>query len=649
MTLLNLVDIKKQYDIKKILDGISFSVNHGDRISIIGKNGAGKSTILRIVNGDEVADSGDRIVINGIDIKTLSQHPRFPVGISVREAIEIQLNEIYQALKEYEELSQKLILDFENQDLISRHSEISAFLDHHSAWNIDNKIEKVLNEFSLKDLENRSVNSLSGGEMRRVALAGLLLQKPDLLLLDEPTNHLDVYMVEFLENLIIRENYNILFISHDRYFIDKIATRTIEIDNGKIVEFSGGYQNYLDGKNLLLMSMQKQHEDLLKLLKQENEWFARGVKARLKRNEGRKTRLMDMRDRAKTNPSAIRKMKLELQREEKNFQQEQSVNRQKMLFELNDLSKSLGGKKLIYKLNLRIVQKDRIAIVGRNGTGKSTLLKILLSKLEADSGTIKRGEFEIGYFDQHREILNDDKNLIETFCPHGGDRVDVRGSNMHVFGYLKQFLFPKEFLDKKIGLLSGGEKNRVALALLFTKKIDCLILDEPTNDLDIATINILEEQLNNFHGAIIFVSHDRYFVDKIAKKLLIFKGNGEIEESYQTYSEYLDFETELAQIDEMITESEKEQNNKIIIENNKNINNNQKLSFKEKQILEKHPQKIELLEKEINNLKKCLSEPKCYENSGIVKLSDDLLKIQKECDKLIEELLIVEEKVENLK
>lgn len=646
MTLLNLVDIKKQYDIKNILDGISFSINEGDRISIIGKNGAGKSTILKIVAGDEVADSGERIVFNGIEIKTLSQHPIFPAGISVREAIEIQLDKIYQAIKNYEDISKKLELDFNNNELILQHSEISTFLDHHSAWNIDNKIERILNEFYLKELETRSVNSLSGGEMRRVALAGLLLQKPDLLLLDEPTNHLDVYMVEFLENLILRENYTILFISHDRYFIDRISTRTIEIDNGKIIEFSGGYKGYLEGKNLLLNSMQKQHEDMLKILKQENEWFARGVKARLKRNEGRKTRLLELRDKAKTNPSLMRKMRLELEREEKNFSREQSVNRQKMLFELQDLSKSLGGKKLIFKLNLRIVQKDRIAIVGRNGTGKSTLLKIFLSKLEIDSGKIKRGEFEIGYFDQHREMLNDDKNLIETFCPNGGDRVDVRGSNMHVFGYLKQFLFPKEFLDKKIGLLSGGEKNRVALALLFTKKIDCLILDEPTNDLDIATINILEEQLQNFHGAIIFVSHDRYFVDKIAHKLLIFRGNGIIEESYQTYSEYLELEKELAQIDELISEIEHTKN---IIQDKNSKNSNSRLSFKEKTILEQYPKKIESLEKEIKTINKCLSDPKCYELSGISKLSEELLKLQNNCDNLIEELLTVEEKAENFK
>ncbi|HIO70577.1 MAG TPA: ABC-F family ATP-binding cassette domain-containing protein, partial [Campylobacterales bacterium] len=514
MTLLSLIDIEKQYDIKKILDGVSFSINEGDRVALIGKNGAGKSTIMKIVSGDEVADSGERIVAGGIQIKMLSQNPKFQEGLSVRQAIESQLVEIQKNLKEFYEISNRLQEDYENRELLERQAKLSNYLDHHSAWNLDDKIERVLEEFKLKEMENRSVNTLSGGELRRVALAGLLLQKPDILLLDEPTNHLDVYMVEFLENLILKERYTLLFISHDRYFIDRVGTRTIEIENGKIMEFKGGYQNYLQQKEEHIRTLQKQHENLLKLLKQENEWFSRGVKARLKRNEGRKARLMELREKAKKNPALIRKMQLELEREKKHFQQEKSVNRQKVLFELENINKKLGNRVLISNFSYRIVQKDRLAIVGRNGTGKSTLLKILVGKMEVDSGKVKRGEIRIGYFDQHREGLDDSKNLIETFCPHGGDRVNVRGKNMHVYGYLKQFLFPKEFLDKKIGVLSGGEKNRVALALLFTKDIDVLILDEPTNDLDIATINILEEQLQNFAGAVIIVSHDRYFVDK---------------------------------------------------------------------------------------------------------------------------------------
>jgi ATP-binding cassette subfamily F protein uup len=648
MTLVSLIDISKQYDIKKILDGISFSINSGDRISIIGKNGAGKSTIMRIVSNEEQHDSGEKIVANNIQIKMLPQNPKFPEGVSVRDAIQLQLTEIREVLEDYKKVSKELEKNFENRELLSKHAQLSTYLDHHSAWNLDDKIERVLLQFSLKDMENRSVNTLSGGEIRRVALAGLLLQKPDILLLDEPTNHLDVYMVEFLENIILKEKFTLLFISHDRYFIDQIATRTIEIDNGKIIEFKGGYENYIDQKNQLLSNMQKQHENLLKLLKGENEWYSRGVKARLKRNEGRKSRLMDLREEAKSNPSLLRKMRLELQREQKNFTQEKSVNRQKMLFEIEQVSKSLGGKILVSDFTYRILQRDRIAIVGKNGTGKSTLLKILLQKIDADSGIIKKGEFNVGYFDQHREMLSDDKNLIETFCPYGGDRVTVRGSNMHVYGYLKQFLFPKEFLDKKIGVLSGGEKNRVALALLFTKEIDCLILDEPTNDLDIATINILEEQLQSFHGAVIIVSHDRYFVDKIAKKLLIFKGEGEIEESYQNYSEYLEIEREISQLDEISDDFERDLKITNQKDEKKEISQKIKLTFKEKKILEEYPQKIEALEREIVEVQRCLADPKCYGERGILEVSSDLEEKEKLCEEMIELLLETEDKAGNL-
>jgi ATP-binding cassette subfamily F protein uup len=640
MTLLNLVEISKQYDIKKILDGVSFAINSEDRVTIIGKNGAGKSTIMRIVSGDEVADSGDKIEANGIQIKMLPQNPKFPDGISVRKAIELQLTEIQEVLSEYEKVSKELETDFENSELLQKHAKLTTYLDHHSAWNLDDRVERVLSEFRLKEMENRSVNTLSGGEIRRVALAGLLLQKPDILLLDEPTNHLDVYMVEFLEEIILREKFTLLFISHDRYFIDRIATRTLEIEDGKIREFKGGYQSYIEQKNQLVLNMQKQHENLLKFLKQENEWFARGVKARVKRNEGRKSRLLQLREDAKRNPSLIRKMHLELEREKSNFQREKSVNRQKMLFELHEISKSLGGKTLIQNFTYRILQRDRIAVVGRNGTGKSTLLKLLLGKMELDSGKIERGEFKIGYFDQHREMLDDSKNLIETFCPYGGDRVTVRGSSMHVYGYLKQFLFPKEFLDKKVGLLSGGEKNRVALALLFTKEIDCLILDEPTNDLDIATINILEEQLQNFHGAVILVSHDRYFVDKVAKKLLIFQ-NGEIEESYQEYSEYLQIEREIENLESFEKEVKSEK-----VERPKS--RKAKLSYAEKKILEEYPEKIEKLETEISELETCLGTPECYQKRGISEVSKELEEKREFYEKMVEEYLQIEEKREEL-
>ncbi len=647
MALIDLHGIYKNYEAQKILENVDFHVDEGERIVIVGKNGSGKSTLMKIAAGTLEYDEGERIVRQNLQIRMLSQVPRFEPGHTVREAIEHGLAELKEALARFDALAAEMAEDFENPALLDEHAKLSAYLDHHSAWNLDDKIERVLQHFQLKHYEDKDVELLSGGEQRRVALASLLLQKPDVLLLDEPTNHLDVYMVEFIEELILREKYTLIFISHDRYFIDRIATRTVEVEDAHLREFRGGYSSYLTQKEELLRTMQKQHDNLLRLLRAENEWFARGVRARLKRNEGRKERLMQLREAAKTNPARIRKMKVELQREAKHFNRDKSVNKQKMLFEIEHLNITLGDKVLVRDFTTRILQRDVIAVVGPNGSGKSTLLRVLLGRLKPTAGKVRQGDFSIGYFDQHREMLDDDKNLIETFCPHGGDRVEVQGKNMHVYGYLKNFLFPREFLDKKIGVLSGGEKNRVALALLFTKKVDCLILDEPTNDLDIPTINILEEKLQSFGGAVILVSHDRYFVDKIAKKLFVFKGDGTVEERYQPYSEYLESEKEMREIDEMAREAEcAAANPKADPRPKKEAP--LRLTFKEKMALESLPGEIEKLEAQIDELNACLADPECYAEKGIGTLAKELEALEESYEAKVEELLAIEEKVERI-
>lgn len=644
MALIDLQNVSKHYSAQKILTEINFHVDEGERVVIIGKNGSGKSTLMKIVNGTLAQDSGERIMRNNLEVKMLDQRPNFNDAHTVREAVEAGLDELSRAKDRYNELSLQLAEDFENKIIIDEHEKLSRYIEHHNAWNLDDKIERIIQHFDLKQYEDKNINLLSGGEQRRVALASLLLQKPDILLLDEPTNHLDVYMVEFLEELILKEKFTLVFISHDRYFIDRIATKSIEVEDCALREYSGGYSHYLTQKAEWMRTLQKQHDNLLGVLKRENEWFARGVRARLKRNEGRKERLMQLREDAKTNPAKIRKMSVELQREAKHFNRDKSINKQKMLFEVEDLSITLGNKELLKNFTTRILQKDVIAIVGPNGSGKSTLLKTLLGRIEPTAGQVKRGDFKIGYFDQHREMLDDSRNLIETFCPHGGDRVSVRGSDLHVYGYLKNFLFPREFLDKKIGVLSGGEKNRVALALLFTKDVDILILDEPTNDLDIPTINILEEQLTNFSGAVIIVSHDRYFVDKIAKKLFIFKNDKHIEESHQQYSEYLELEKEIKELKDMENSVKIEKPKEHIQEKTKSL----KLTFKEKIALEKLPQEIEALEAEIEKKNKCLTDPKCYENIGITQLAKELAEIEEIYEQKVEELLTIQEKEEEI-
>ena len=646
MALIDLQNISKQYDIKVILKDANFTLQAGQRVAVIGQNGQGKSTLFKIIMKAVEPDSGEMAIDRSIKIEMLDQQPKFEANLSVRNAIENQLVELKGAKNEYEKITNQLSTDYENEELLRKQSELATFIDFHNAWDLENTIERVLIEFALKEYEHKDVNLLSGGEQRRVSLAGLILKKPDVLLLDEPTNHLDVYMVEFLEELLLKNNFTLLFISHDRYFIDNIATNVIEVDGGELRKFNGGYSSYLEQKSQILSNLQKEHENLLRLVKQEAHWMQHGVTARRKRNERRKSEYFDLKQKAKSNPAYIKKMSIELQREQKSFNsEEKQQNKKKMLYELDNIYKSLGEKELIKDFTARILQKDTIAIVGPNGSGKSTLLKIFMEKMQIDKGSFKKGDFQIGYFDQQRDMLDDEKTIMEIFCPNGGDRVVLDdGRNLHVFGYLKNFLFPKEYLDKKVGALSGGEKNRVALALLFTKRVDCMILDEPTNDLDIPTINILEEYLQNFQGALIFVSHDRYFVDKIAKKLYVFTGNGHIMESFQPYSEYLEIEKELKELDNLESDIEKEKNNPKI----ENLPKKQvKLSYKDQREYDSLPKELEKIEEKIEEINSCLADPKCYEKIGIIVLSKELEETKAIYEEKVERFLTLEELVES--
>ncbi len=625
MALIELIDVTKKFGSHVVLDGVNFALDANERVAVIGKNGGGKSTLIKIVAGLCETDEGRVITQNGLNIQMLAQTPKFDENLSVKDALRRELAEIYAALSEYDSISSEIAAQPENKELLARQDELIKFIEAKDGWQIDNKIEQVLQNLGLKIYENRSVCTLSGGEIRRVALGALVLKKPDVLLLDEPTNHLDVYMVKFLEDMLLASKQTIVFISHDRYFIDRLATRSIEIEEGKISNFDGGYENYLRRKQEMLASLEKSHETLLKQLRAEEEWLHRGVKARLKRNEGRKARITQMRQDAKKNPGAIRRVRLELERASRSFNGTGGDNRKKMLFECTDIGKILNGKVLFKGFSARVLQGERIGIVGANGAGKSTLLKILLGRSKIDAGEIKRGEIRIGYFDQTRSGITDDKSIIEIFCPNGGDHISVRGSYMHVYGYLKNFLFPKEFLDKPVGVLSGGEKNRLALAKLFTEQYDCLILDEPTNDLDIATINILEDYLLSFEGAVIIVSHDRYFIDKITNKLWVFEKNGVIDQIQMPYSQYLEFEDEMAEIDQIEADAgasaSAEESGR---ENKKEKTSAAKLSYKQNKILEEYPAKIEAIEARIKELNHALSTPEIYQKLGMQGLFEEL-------------------------
>jgi len=650
MALIDLQKINKQYDIKVILKDVSFTLQEKQRVAVIGQNGQGKSTFMKIITKDVEPDSGEIAIDKSIKIEMLDQQPKFKAGLTVRDAIEEQLVELKKAQREYDRISELLATDYENEELLKQQSHYMTYLDHHNAWDLDNKIQRVLHEFDLKHYEFKDVSLLSGGEQRRVGLAGLILKKPDILLLDEPTNHLDVYMVEFLETILLKESFTLLFISHDRYFLDNVATNIIEIEDGSLTKYKGGYKDYLAQKEQNLLHLQKEHDNLVSKLRDEAHWMQHGVTARRKRNVLRKDNYFALKERVKSNPAKINKMKLDIEREQKSFNDGETQNKKKMLFELDNVYLTLGNKPLIKDFTARILQKDTIAIVGPNGSGKSTILKVFLERLKIDQGSFKKGEFKVGYFDQHREMLDENQTIKHQFCPGGGDRVELNdGRNMHVYGYLKNFLFPKEYLEKKVGVLSGGEKNRIALALLFTKKFDVLIMDEPTNDLDIPTINILERYLMSFQGALIFVSHDRYFVDKIAKKLYIFKGNGLLEESYQKYSDYLEDEKDAKFVEEAEKANNQETVKTIDIKEVSKEKVKTKLSFNDKRDFENLPKEIEKLESKIEELNECIMNPKCYEEKGLVAVSEELNNTNKIYEEKVERFLELEELMESFK
>lgn len=671
--LLSLFQASKSFGARKILDSVSLAIDSGEKLAIIGKNGAGKSTLLKLLAQELELDEGKFSKKPDLELQILPQDPQFRADLSVRQvcqdslrelqAIHARIAQIHTLLDSGSSKAESSALG--DSTLLDELGALSSRLDSIDGWDIAQRTQELLENFWLLDLQDRPVGSLSGGERKRLALATILMQPADLYILDEPTNHLDVEVVAFLERKLAAIQSSVLFISHDRYFIDNCAQRILEVDSGKIIEYRGGYTNYLAQKSAALSNLAKEHEKLLKLLKAEEEWLHKGVQARRKRNVLRKERVELLRAKAKSNPSIIRTMRLELDRESKHHNRTQSQNAQKMIIECENLSLSMGEKLLITQCDLRILQRDRIAIIGRNGSGKSSLLKAFLGEVSPRSGVIKRGELRIGYFAQHRIELDESKSLIEIFCPNGGDHIEVRGRSMHVYGYLKSFLFPKDMLTQKIGALSGGERTRVSLALLFTKQYDCLILDEPTNDLDIATINILEEYLLSFPGALLLVSHDRYFVDKLAQKLLILhkpidEKTPSTEESLQSFSEYLAYMEELGEYDklesqlrttiaESIMDSAMEsQQPSAPKPANTESKKPQKLSYKEQRELDMLPEHIERLEQRKAELERALGDEESIAQHGVVALAEELANVENELESSVERYFALESKREVL-
>ncbi|MFQ5983802.1 MAG: ribosomal protection-like ABC-F family protein, partial [Woeseiaceae bacterium] len=499
-----------------------------------GRNGAGKSTTLRLITGEIEPDSGDIVRKSGLVVSQLAQSLPEVANMRVREVVKSGLADIEILLEEYRARSQANLDEQGLRELEELHSVIDA----HGGWHVEQRVEATMTELDLP--ADRGMNELSGGWRRRVALAKALVQKPDLLLLDEPTNHLDIVTIEWLENTVYAYPGAVIFITHDRAFLERLATRILEIDRGKLSSWPGDYNKYLIKKEKILEAEARENARFDKKLEQEEIWIRQGIKARRTRNEGRARALMKMREQRATRVAREKGARMTIENAERSGRKVIRAN--KVVYRYHD-------EPLIENFSIKIMRGDRIGLLGNNGVGKTTLLRLLLGELEPQSGMIKHGtKLEIGYFDQLRETLEADKSVADNV---GGGRTHImlNGRNRHVIGYLKGFLFAPKRSMMPVKALSGGERNRLILAKLFTKPANLLVLDEPTNDLDMETLEVLEQKLTEFDGTLIIVSHDRQFLDNVVTSTLVFEADGSIREYVGGYSDWARKGKELAEVD----------------------------------------------------------------------------------------------------
>lgn len=585
MPLITFDEISLEFGDQMILNKVSMSLEPGERVCLIGRNGAGKSTLINIINNKIEPDSGEIVKQSHLRVSQLEQALPEIRDISVKDYVAEGLSHLQSLLKEYEVLSHKDIES--NPHLLREIEDLQHQIEAEGGWNIDQRVETIISELNLP--AELKMDELSGGWRRRVALGKALVSNPELLLLDEPTNHLDLSTIEWLENRFSNFSGAILFITHDRAFLQKLATRIIELDRGKLSSWPGTYQDYLINKEKALEEEAKTNALFDKKLNEEEVWIRQGIKARRTRNEGRVRSLEAMR----------KEVAKRLKRQDKaRIHIEEAEQSGRKVIEAHNICHSYGENKLIDKLSLKVMRGDRIGLVGNNGVGKSTLLKIILGEIKPNSGTVKIGtNLEIAYFDQLRNTLDPEKTIAEI-VGEGSDYIKINGKDRHVIGYLRGFLFTAKRAMTKIKVLSGGEKNRVILAKLLTKPSNLIVLDEPTNDLDVETLEVLEEQLSEYKGTLIVVSHDREFVDNVVSSILVFEDSGVIQNYAGGFSDWARHGKHLAEMDNPIgkKQSSNEDNT------NKKRNSNKKLSYKLKLELDSLPDKIETLEKEVAEL-----------------------------------------------
>ncbi len=574
-----------------LLDRVKLHVTSGERVCLVGRNGAGKSSLMKIIEGTQLPDSGSVWCKPALRIARLAQELPQNTQLTVYEFVASGLAETGQLLAEYHALTHRLSQSCSEDD-IKKLERLQSAIDGKNGWHFENEIKRILERLEL--LPEHPITDLSGGWQRRAALAKALVSDPELLLLDEPTNHLDIEAIQWLENELLNCAIGLIFITHDRALLQRLATRIIELDRGQLTSWPGDYENFLRRKEEMLHAEAKQNAVFDKKLAQEEVWIRQGIKARRTRNEGR-VRALEMLRKVRAERREVQgKASFDLHTAEKSGQ---------LVVEVENISQTYQNKKIIDHFSLRIMRGDRIGLVGPNGIGKSTLLNILLANIEPQQGTIKQGtKLQIAYFDQLRAALDLEKSVIENVV-QGSDMIEINGSRRHVISYLSDFLFTPQRAMTPVKALSGGECNRLLLARLFSQPSNLLVLDEPTNDLDIETLELLEELLCNYAGTLLIVSHDRVFLDNVVTSTLIFEGDGIIQEYVGGYEDWL-----RQKKNRLADRSPK----KIHPEKISREKSTQKLSYKEQKELEALPELIEKLEMEQAQLQKKTLDPDFY-------------------------------------
>jgi ATP-binding cassette subfamily F protein uup len=583
MPLLRLSNISIAFGTHSLLKNSDFQLDAGERVGLLGRNGEGKSTLMKIIAGNIHADHGDIWRQPELKLAWLEQSPDLPDDATIYDAVAAGLGELGEWITRYHHLS--MTMDYEDDKALNELGDLQHKLEAQNGWHFQQRVENTLSKLDLPpDLK---INSLSGGWKRRVALAKALVIEPEVLLLDEPTNHLDFESITWLEEQLLNFQGAVLFVTHDRAFLQKLATRIIDLDRGNLVSWQGTYDDYLRRKAAALEDEANQNAEFDKKLADEEVWIRQGVKARRTRNEGRVRALEALRaERAqRRNTQGTAKMALET-----------GDKSGKKVIEVTDVNFGYGDRTIIKNFSTLIQRGDKIGLVGANGAGKSTLLKLLLKELEPTSGTVEQGtRLEIAYFDQLRDQLDPNMTVVDTVAD-GNDFVEIAGNRRHVMSYLGDFLFAPARARSPVKSLSGGEKNRLLLARLFTKPANLIVMDEPTNDLDLETLELLEEKLVDFSGTLLIVSHDRAFLDNVVTSVFVLDGTGDVEEFVGGYSDWVEYSKSLKQAQLKKASEAPKKDKTVATTSTPAPAKKKKLSFKEQQELSKLPVLIEELE-----------------------------------------------------